>query len=70
MEYYIDVQWDNEAHVWCAICDSIPLALESDSFDLLIERVKQIAPEILLENGVSLQTSRLLFRAERVESIA
>ena len=36
MNYNIDVNWDEEAGVWCAVCDEIPLALESNSFDALI----------------------------------
>ena len=70
MEYTVDVRWDNDVRIWYAICDSIPLALESGSFDELIERVKRVAPEILAENDVRFDSIRLLFRAERWESIA
>ena len=28
-EYTINFSWDDEAGVWIAICDDIPLALES-----------------------------------------
>ena len=45
-EYKIEFFWDDEAKVWAAVCDEIPLALESDSLDNLIERVKKAAPEI------------------------
>ena len=51
MEYNIDVNWDETAGVWCAVCDDIPLALESNSFDALIEKVKTVAYEILELNG-------------------
>ena len=51
MEHFVDIRWDDEARVWYAVCDSIPLALESGSFDALLERVKNVAPEILAENG-------------------
>ena len=47
MDYIVDVNWDEEAGVWYAICDEIPLALESDSFDALIEKAKIVAQEIL-----------------------
>ena len=40
-EYKIEFLWDDEATVWVAVCDEIPLALESDSIDHLIERVKK-----------------------------
>ena len=39
--------WDNEACVWIAVSDDIPLALESGSYDALIEKVKIAAPEII-----------------------
>jgi len=70
MEHLVDIHWDDEARVWYAVCDSIPLALESESLDKLIERVKIAAPELLVENGEDTASARLLFRAERRECIA
>ena len=46
-EYKIDFRWDDKAGVWTAICDEIPLALEHNSFDALIEKIKVVVPEIL-----------------------
>ena len=46
-EYIISLIWDDEANVWVAICDDIPLALESESLDELINRVRVAAPEII-----------------------
>jgi len=51
MEHTVDFSWDSDAGVWVAICDSIPLALESNSFDALIEKVKTCAAEILVLNS-------------------
>jgi hypothetical protein len=51
MEYTVNFAWDDEAGVWTAICDAIPLALESNSFDALIEKVKVCAAEILALNA-------------------
>ena len=51
-EYTIQLSWDDEAEVWLAINDEIPLALESDSLDKLIERVKFAAPEIIEMNNL------------------
>ncbi|MCL2199116.1 MAG: DUF1902 domain-containing protein [Defluviitaleaceae bacterium] len=45
MDYEIDMTWDETAGVWCAVCNSIPLALESNSFDALVARVKIAAHE-------------------------
>lgn len=46
-EYLVNFMWDEEANVWIAICDEIPLILESESLDELISRVRQAAPEII-----------------------
>ncbi|MBQ7480095.1 MAG: DUF1902 domain-containing protein [Selenomonadaceae bacterium] len=46
-EYIVNLVWDEEAHVWVAICDEIPLALESESLDELINRIRLAAPEII-----------------------
>jgi len=70
MEYKIIIRWDDEARVWYAVNDVIPLALESNSLDALIERVKIIAPEVLAENGKSSDACQLYFVAERRENIA
>ena len=70
MEHIITVRWDDEANVWYAVNDSIPLALECDSFDALIERVKLVAPDVLAENGVTASSCRLRFMAERLENTA
>ncbi|MCR5205293.1 MAG: DUF1902 domain-containing protein [Lachnospiraceae bacterium] len=40
------VMWDAEAVVWTAICDDLGLALESESYDKLIDRVIGAALEM------------------------
>jgi len=61
VNYEVNVKWDDEAGVWCAVCDKIPIAMESRSFDALIERVKAAALEILELNGKSAENTRLCF---------
>ena len=70
MRYDIIVHWDNETGVWCAICDEIPLALESNSFDALIEKVKHIAREILELNNRMEGSAQLCFKVSHLEQIA
>jgi len=70
MNYNIDVNWDETAGVWCAVCDDIPLALESNSFDALIGKVKIVAYEILELNGKLKDDTKLCFKAIHWESIA
>jgi hypothetical protein len=71
IEYTVHLTWDPEAAVWMATSEDIPgLALESGSFDALIERVKFAAPELLELNGVA--PSEILpvcFRSERHERV-
>jgi len=50
-EYTVSMSWDKKAAVWYAVCDDIPIALESGSFDALLERVKIATPELLELNG-------------------
>ena len=64
-EYTINFRWDDDANVWIAICDEIPLAVEHGSFDALIEKVKVIVPEILALNEKP-NYSRLYIQSERL----
>ena len=64
-EYLIDVFWDEETERWGAINDEIPIALESDSFDHLIERVRLATPELVTLNGHGSSPYVLNFHAER-----
>ena len=70
MDYNIDISWDETAGVWCAVCNEIPLALESNSFDALIEKVKGIAYEILEINEKMTDGIRLCFKTTHWENIA
>ncbi|BAL83165.1 hypothetical protein SELR_14570 [Selenomonas ruminantium subsp. lactilytica TAM6421] len=49
-EYTVNLIWDDAANVWVAICDDIPLALEAESLDELINRISVTAPEIIESN--------------------
>ena len=70
MNYTIDITWDKDAGVWCAVCDDIPLALESNSFDALIVKVKIAAYEILELNGQIIENINLCFKTVHWENIA
>ena len=66
MQYNVNIAWDDEAHVWVAIADDIPLALEGGSYDALIERVKIAASEILELNNKPHDPLRLRFTSDRL----
>ncbi len=52
MNIIITIKWDEEASVYIAICEDIGLALESESYDRLIQRVKDAVPELLELNNI------------------
>jgi len=61
-EYTIDIAFDDEAQRWYAINDDIPLALEDDSLDSLINRIKIAAPDVLEANNMPYIGVTLLFK--------
>lgn len=46
------IKWDDEAAVYYAVSDEIGLALESESYDKLIEKVKNAVPEMIQLNHI------------------
>jgi predicted RNase H-like HicB family nuclease len=53
MPYQVTVEWDDEARVWVASSDDVPgLATGADTFEDLIEKLKTVIPELLVENGL------------------
>ncbi|WP_461256239.1 DUF1902 domain-containing protein [Treponema sp. R80B11-R83G3] len=69
-EYTVSLDWDDEAAKWYALNDDIPIALESDSLDTLIKRVKTATPELLELNGKPHSNIHLLFRMEAQAIVA
>ena len=65
-EYVINLFWDEEAFVWVAENEDIPIILESGSLDLLIERVRIATPELLQLNNSGNEMPMLRFQAERL----
>src|SRR6516165_841148 len=52
--FEITAQWDNEAGVWWCSNDELPLTTEAPTFEELVARVLEIAPEIAAKNGLAL----------------
>ena len=42
----VNVMWDNDACVWFAICDLLGISLEDESYDMLLRKVIDAAPEM------------------------
>ena len=59
-------QDEHEQTMWIAMCDELHLVTEYASYDGLIERVWEIAPELVEYNqpGVDVSTMRLRFEFE------
>ena len=71
MDYNIQMTWDKEAAVWVATSDDVPgLALESGSFDALIERVKYAVPELMELNHRNDSAYHLNFFSKRNDVVA
>ena len=56
----INIFWDDEACVWVAISDEIGLALESESYDTLLQRIQVAAPEMAECNNVECKSLNIL----------
>ena len=63
-EYTIAVIFDDEAQKWYARNDDIPIILENDSLDVLINRIKIAAPEMLEINSLPCEKIKLIFKIE------
>jgi predicted RNase H-like HicB family nuclease len=49
----VTAEWDEEARVWVASSEDEPgLATGADTFEDLIEKLKIVIPELLVENGL------------------
>jgi hypothetical protein len=63
-EYEITIAFDDEAQKWYAANDDIPIALEDESLDALIARVKIAAPDVLEANNMPYAGVSLIFKVE------
>ncbi len=48
----INIIWDEESLVWVAECEPLGLAMESGSYDVLIEKIKSAIPELIELNQI------------------
>jgi predicted RNase H-like HicB family nuclease len=50
--YTVNAAWDDDAKVWVATSDDVPgLVTEARTLDVLVERVRAVAPELLDDNA-------------------
>ena len=69
--FEIRAEWDNEAGVWWCSNDELPLTTEAPTFEQLVSRVLQIAPEIAAENALAAPGDKIELQiiGERVQSV-
>ena len=69
--FEITAQWDAESGVWWCSNDELPMTTEAPTFEELVARVFEIAPEIAAENGLAApgEEIELHIVAERVQSV-
>jgi hypothetical protein len=71
-EFTVHAKFDDEASVWLGSPDELPLSTEPSTFDALVARVLEIAPEIAAMNRLigEGETLRIHFTADRVTAPA
>jgi len=63
-EYIILLIFDDETRKWYAKNEDIPIILEDDSLEKLINRIKIAAPEMLELNNMPRKEAKLSFKIE------
>lgn len=62
MTYEIKAHWDEEAQVWIAESDDVPgLVTEAETFEMLVQKLKVLIPELLALNGIAPNTEEVPF---------
>ncbi len=50
---FVRAEWDDEASVWVATSDDVPgLATEESTMERLVDKLKDLIPELLEANGL------------------
>ena len=70
--FQVNAKWDPEAGVWWCSNGELPVTTEAPTFDQLVARVMEIAPEIAELNGIAPRGEEIEIHVigERVQSIA
>jgi hypothetical protein len=69
--FEIKAEWDADAGVWWCSNDELPLTTEAPTFEQLVARVLEIAPEIAAENGLAAPGDEIELHvvAERTQAV-
>jgi phosphoribosylformylglycinamidine (FGAM) synthase-like amidotransferase family enzyme len=55
--------------MWVGVCDGLHVVTEAETYEGLVARVREIAPEMAQENGLSIAPEVLRLRFIHVESV-
>ena len=69
--FKIRAEWNGEAGVWWCSNNELPLTTEAPTFEQLVARVLEIAPEIAAENALAAPGEEIEVHVtvERVQSV-
>ena len=66
-KYTVEAFWDSEAQVWVAQSDDVTgLATEATTLDLLIYKLKNIIPELLETNNLTIDNTEKIITFELI----
>ena len=65
----INALWDDEAKVWVATSDDVPLATEAPTLDALSQKLQAMVPELLELNGQSMPSTFELIARKHVSTL-
>lgn len=65
----INALWDDEAKVWVATSDDVPLATEAPTLEALSDKLQAMVPELLELNGQSMPLSFELIGRKQVSTL-
>ena len=70
MDYTVKFVWDDEANVWYSFSDDVPITLESEKLETLIQRVRDALPEMIELNRLDKPQNVYYLIHEREGAIA
>jgi hypothetical protein len=62
-------QDEDDCTMWVAVCDGLHVVTEAETYEGLVHRVWEIAPEMAQENGLNIAPDALRLRFIRVERL-
>jgi Domain of unknown function (DUF1902) len=68
--FTVSAIWDEEAGVWSGHCDEIPAAADAPTLDGLLEKVSQIALDLVPENHPGIEPDSIFIQVMAMREAA